>query len=140
MSNPKQNEIDEFQKSVFLILRSIIDCKTNEPILPTELENKFYGFKLNPHKFYMIELAQFINEKKYGQIEPSKFTLNITSEKIDPNIKLIWNFQELTDFGASGAPEKATEDKGIQMKQVLVEYLVDFIQKMERQGWRFETK
>jgi len=59
---------------------------------------------------------------------------------MDPNIKLIWNFQELTDYGASGAPEKATHDKGVQMKQVLVEYLVDFIQKMEMQGWRFESE
>jgi creatinine amidohydrolase len=59
--------------------------------------------------------------------------------KMDPNIKLIWNFQELTDYGASGAPEKATKEKGIQMKQVLVEYLVDFIQKMEQQDWRYET-
>ncbi len=75
-------EIDEFQKSVFLILRSIIDCKTNEPVIPEELENKFYGFKLSPHKFYMIELAQYINEKTFKQMDSSKFSLNITSEKI----------------------------------------------------------
>lgn len=30
----------------------------------------------------MIELAQYINEKTYKQINPSKFILNITSEKI----------------------------------------------------------
>jgi len=75
-------EIDEFQKSIFLILRSIIDCKINEPISPKELEEKFYGFKIKPHKYYMIELAQYINEKTYKQIESCKFSLNITSEKI----------------------------------------------------------
>jgi creatinine amidohydrolase len=30
---------------------------------------------------------------------------------MDPNVKLIWNFQELTDHGASGAPEKGTAEK-----------------------------
>ena len=39
---------------------------------------------------------------------------------MDPNIKLIWNFEELTDFGASGDPTKATAEKGRKMKQVLV--------------------
>lgn len=58
--------------------------------------------------------------------------------EMDPNVKLVWNFQELTDFGASGAPEKATPEKGQKMKQVLVDYLVDFVQRMDRQNWRYE--
>ncbi|MGB5985777.1 MAG: creatininase family protein, partial [Desulfobacterales bacterium] len=56
---------------------------------------------------------------------------------MDPNVKLIWNFQELTDYGASGAPEKATQEKGLKMKQVLVDYLVDFIERMDKAGWRY---
>jgi creatinine amidohydrolase len=59
---------------------------------------------------------------------------------MDPFIKLIWNFQELTKFGATGAPEKATPEKGLRMKQVLIEYLVNFVNKMEIQGWKFEIK
>jgi creatinine amidohydrolase len=59
---------------------------------------------------------------------------------MDPNVKLIWNFQELTDYGASGAPEKGTAEKGLKMKKVLVDYLVDFVQRMDRQGWRFAKK
>jgi len=58
----------------------------------------------------------------------------------DPNVKLIWNFQELTDYGASGAPEKATVEKGRKMKKALVDYLVDFVNRMDAQGWRYETK
>jgi len=58
--------------------------------------------------------------------------------KMDTNIKQIWNFQELTDHGASGAPEKGTVEKGLQMKQVLVDYLVDFVTRMEKQGWSYE--
>ena len=58
--------------------------------------------------------------------------------KMDTNIKQIWNFQELTDLGASGAPEKGTAEKGRQMKNVLVDYLVDFVTRMEAQGWSYE--
>jgi creatinine amidohydrolase len=59
---------------------------------------------------------------------------------MDENIKLIWNFQELTDYGASGAPEKGTAEKGRKMKQALVDYLVDFVKRMDKQGWRYTKK
>lgn len=59
---------------------------------------------------------------------------------MDENVKLIWNFEELTDFGASGAPEKATVEKGEKMKNVLVDYLVDFVNRMDKQNWRYEKR
>lgn len=59
---------------------------------------------------------------------------------MDPNVKLIWNFEELTDYGASGAPQKGSAEKGRKMKQVLVDALVDFVVRMDRQGWRYERK
>jgi creatinine amidohydrolase len=59
---------------------------------------------------------------------------------MDNNVKLIWNFQELTGFGATGAPEKATKEKGRKMRDALIEYLVGFVRKMDAQGWRFSTK
>lgn len=60
--------------------------------------------------------------------------------EMDSNVKLIWNFSELTDFGASGAPEKATAEKGHKMKGVLVNYIIDFINRMDAQGWRYKIK
>lgn len=57
---------------------------------------------------------------------------------MDPHVKLVWNFEELTDHGASGAPEKATAEKGHKMKQVLVDYVSDYIRRMDAQGWRYE--
>lgn len=60
--------------------------------------------------------------------------------EMDNNIKLIWNFEELTDYGASGAPEKATVEKGQKMKSVLVDYLVDFVNRMDEQNWRYAKK
>ncbi len=59
---------------------------------------------------------------------------------MDNNVKLVWNFEELTDFGASGAPQKATPEKGRKMKKVLVDYLVDFVKRMDAQNWRYVTK
>jgi creatinine amidohydrolase len=60
--------------------------------------------------------------------------------EMDENVKLIWNFQELTDFGASGAPQKGTVEKGKKMKQVLVYYLVDFVEKMDKTDWKCTKK
>lgn len=57
---------------------------------------------------------------------------------MDQNVKLIWNFQELTDYGASGAPQKGTAEKGQKMKQVLVDYLVGFIKKMDENDWCYK--
>jgi creatinine amidohydrolase len=59
---------------------------------------------------------------------------------MDTKVKLVWNFSELTDYGATGAPEKATEEKGRKMKEALVDYLVGFVRRMDKQGWRFETR
>lgn len=60
--------------------------------------------------------------------------------EMDAHVKLVWNFEELTDHGASGAPEKATAEKGQKMKDVLVEYVTEFIRRMDDQGWKYVTK
>ncbi len=57
---------------------------------------------------------------------------------MDPVVDLVWNFQELTDYGASGAPEKGTEEKGKIMRKALTDYLIDFVKRMDKQGWRFK--
>lgn len=56
---------------------------------------------------------------------------------MDPIVDLVWNFQELTDYGASGAPEKATIEKGKTMREALTKYLIDFVKRMDEQGWRY---
>jgi creatinine amidohydrolase len=60
--------------------------------------------------------------------------------EMDSNVKLVWNFSELTDFGASGAPEKATAEKGRKMKDVLVDYMVNFVNRMDSQNWTYTKK
>ena len=60
--------------------------------------------------------------------------------KLDPRVKLIWNFDELTDYGATGAPEKGTAEKGQKIKKAIVDLVVDFIKKMDAQGWKISKR
>lgn len=60
--------------------------------------------------------------------------------QLDPHVKLIWNFEELTDYGASGAPEKGSAEKGKKMKEAIVNLIVDFIKKMDKQEWKIQKK
>jgi creatinine amidohydrolase len=60
--------------------------------------------------------------------------------KLDPRVKLIWNFDELTDYGATGAPEKGTAEKGQKIKKAIVDLIVSFIEKMDAQGWKIRKK
>jgi len=58
---------------------------------------------------------------------------------VDENVKLVWNFKELTDLGATGSPELATPEKGMKMKTVLVDYIITFIQRMDQQNWLYTS-
>jgi creatinine amidohydrolase len=59
---------------------------------------------------------------------------------MDDSVKLVWNFQELTRFGASGAPEKGTVEKGRKMKDALVDHLVSWVRRMDERGWKIDKK
>ncbi len=52
-----------------------------------------------------------------------------------PEIK--WRFNELTPYGATGDPSRASAEKGKKMFDALVEYLVSFVQFMEEKGWNY---
>ena len=51
------------------------------------------------------------------------------------HVQLKWRFDELTPYGVTGDPTKATEEKGKRMKDALVELLVSFLLEMDRSGW-----
>ena len=52
------------------------------------------------------------------------------------HIQVKWTFDELTPYAVTGDPTKATAEKGLLMRDALVEILVDFIEKMDRKGWK----
>ena len=53
------------------------------------------------------------------------------------HVQVKWRFDELTSYGVTGDPTKATTEKGRMMRDVLVELLVSFLREMERRGWEF---
>ncbi len=46
---------------------------------------------------------------------------------VDPIIKQIWLFKELTASGATGAPSKATKEKGRRMAEAVVDYIANYL-------------
>jgi creatinine amidohydrolase len=53
----------------------------------------------------------------------------------DLYVKEFWNYQELTDHGATGLGTAATREKGERFKQALVDHLVAFLARKDAQGW-----
>jgi creatinine amidohydrolase len=53
----------------------------------------------------------------------------------DPLIREVWNYQELTEEGATGDGRAATPEKGRRMKAAIVDYVVAFLERKEREGW-----
>jgi creatinine amidohydrolase/Fe(II)-dependent formamide hydrolase-like protein len=53
----------------------------------------------------------------------------------DPLIREVWNYQELTGEGATGDGRAATAEKGRRMKAAIVDYVVAFLERKEREGW-----
>jgi creatinine amidohydrolase len=66
-------------------------------------------------------------------VDPSR-ARGMVDEK-DPHILEIWNYEELTDYGATGLGTSATREKGERFKAALVDHIVAFIARKEAQGW-----
>jgi creatinine amidohydrolase len=59
---------------------------------------------------------------------------------VDRNVKEYWHFSELTGYGASGDPTKATVAKGETMKEALVGYVADFMSRRRNEKWAYNPK
>ena len=51
------------------------------------------------------------------------------------HVEVKWRFEELTPYGVTGDPTKATVEKGRMMRDVLVDLLVSFLREMDSRGW-----
>ncbi len=56
------------------------------------------------------------------------------------HVQVKWLFKEITPFGVTGDPTKATSEKGILMWNALVDHLVSFIEDMDRDGWEVDKQ
>ena len=64
---------------------------------------------------------------------PNELIPELPSDKI----RIYWRFNELTRTGATGAPKKATIQKGEQALKALEDTLLSFINDMDRTEWRY---
>jgi len=59
--------------------------------------------------------------------------------RLPPYVDVKWMFSELTDCGATGDPTKATKEKGVRIKEALVDAIVGVITSLDESGWDFRS-
>lgn len=59
---------------------------------------------------------------------------------LPPYVHIQWTFTELTDCGATGDPTRATKDKGIVMKETLVETIASVLNSLDECGWDYRSR
>ena len=75
-------------------------------------------------------------------IRPDLVNTNFAPEQIIPNlpkdeIRLYWKFNELTNTGSTGAPRKASIEKGQKIIEILKGIIISFIITMENNDWKY---
>ena len=57
--------------------------------------------------------------------------------KLPKNIRIYWKFNELTNTGVTGAPRKATVQKGQKALKAIEDVLLSFVEDMEKHDWKY---
>jgi len=57
--------------------------------------------------------------------------------ELPSHVQIKWTFKELTPYGATGDPSKATRQKGEKMMKALIDHLVSFIKEMDEKDWKY---
>jgi creatinine amidohydrolase len=70
--------------------------------------------------------------------DPEK-AVGIVPDNLPPYGEVKWLFSELTDCGATGDPTKACREKGLRMKQVLVEAIVELFRILDERDWEYRS-
>jgi creatinine amidohydrolase len=74
-------------------------------------------------------------------VRPDLVEMNNAPKEIIPNlpnnIRIYFNFNELTNTGATGAPMKASIQKGENALSALEDVLLSFVNKMEKFEWKY---
>jgi creatinine amidohydrolase len=58
---------------------------------------------------------------------------------LPPYVDVKWMFSELTDCGATGDPTRATKEKGIRMKEAIVDAIVGVLTALDKSGWDYRS-
>lgn len=75
-------------------------------------------------------------------VRPDLVNTNYAPEQVIPNLpnddlRIYWKFDELTNTGATGAPKKATVEKGQRITEILKESIISFLLDMEKIDWKY---
>jgi creatinine amidohydrolase len=57
--------------------------------------------------------------------------------KLPTKVRIYWKFNELSDTGTTGAPRKATAEKGYEIVDILEDILISFLNDMDRNRWKY---
>lgn len=63
----------------------------------------------------------------------------VIPDNLPSNIEIKWDFSELTNTAQTGDATKATAEKGEQMTRVLVDCVVDAINKLDEINWNYSS-
>jgi creatinine amidohydrolase len=75
-------------------------------------------------------------------VRPDLVNADYAPEQVIPNlpkddVRIYWKFHELTNTGATGAPKKASVEKGQRIMDILKDRLISFINHMEKNDWKY---
>lgn len=75
-------------------------------------------------------------------VRPDLVNTDYSSDQVIPNlpndeIRIYWKFNELTNTGITGAPKKASIEKGQEIIRILTNVIVSFISNMENNDWKY---
>ncbi len=73
---------------------------------------------------------------------PDLVNINNTSNQIIPNlpnnaIRIYWKFNEISNTGITGAPKKASLEKGQKIFEILKDIIISFLIDMENRDWKY---
>ena len=71
--------------------------------------------------------------------QPELATCSIPDQLPDL-IQIKWDFGEITSTAQTGDATKATPEKGRKMTEALVDYLVKFVEDMDKIDWDYRKK
>jgi creatinine amidohydrolase len=74
-------------------------------------------------------------------VHPELVDMDLASDDVIPripsDIRIYWNFDELTETGITGSPRHASIYKGTELLKVVENAIVSFIQEMEQNNWKY---
>jgi creatinine amidohydrolase len=75
-------------------------------------------------------------------VRPDLVNTDYSSDQVVPNlpnddIRIYWKFNELTNTSITGAPKKASVEKGQEIMRILTKVIISFINNMENNDWKY---